>query len=68
MMVYSEAVSLPMLELIQAVHILAGVFILAILAIILFFGFRGLCLPKTFRPYTGREDSYYGPLPRKISF
>jgi hypothetical protein len=57
-----------MLELIQSVHVLAGVFILAALAILLIFGFRGLCWPKAPRPNDCQADPHYAPLLRKTPF
>jgi hypothetical protein len=67
MMVSLEIVRLAMLEILQAVHILAGVFLLAVLTILLVFGFRGLCLPKTSRPSARRVGLDYVPLPPQHS-
>ena len=57
-----------MLEFLQSVHVLADVFILAVLAIILIFGFRGLCWPKVPRPNARQADSHYAHLLRKTPF
>lgn len=54
-----------MLEFFQALHVLADVFILAALAILLIFGFRGLCWPKEPRPNARQADPRYAQLIRK---
>ncbi len=55
-----------MLEILQAIHVLAGVFILTALALLLIFGFLGLCRPKAPRPTDRRPDPGYAQLLRKI--
>ena len=57
-----------MLTLIQAVHVLTGVFILAALASLLIFGIRGFRWPKTPRPNDRRVDLHSAHLLRKIPF
>jgi len=57
-----------MLEIIQSVHVLAGVFILAALAIFLVFGFRGLCWPKALWPNDRHAYPHYAQLLRKTPF
>jgi hypothetical protein len=57
-----------MLELTQSIHVLAGVFILAALAILLVFGIRGLRWPKAPRPNDRRADPHYAHLLRKMPF
>jgi hypothetical protein len=57
-----------MLELIQSIHVLADVFILAVLAVLLVFGFRGLCWPQAPRPNDRRTDPHYAHLLRKMPF
>jgi len=55
-------------EIIQSVHALAGVFILSALAILLGFGFRGLCWPKALRPNDRQAYPHYAQLLRKTPF
>jgi hypothetical protein len=57
-----------MLEIIQSVHVLAGVFVLTALAILLAFGFRGLCWPKALRPNDRQAYPQYAQLLRKTRF
>ena len=57
-----------MLELIQSIHVLANVFILAVLAVLLIFGVRGLRWPKVPRPNDRRADPHYAHLDRKTPF
>ncbi len=57
-----------MLEILQFAHVLAGVFILAALAILLIFGIRGLRWPKAPWPNDRRADPYYAHLLRKVPF
>jgi hypothetical protein len=57
-----------MLEFLQSVYVLADVFILAVLAILLIFGFRGLCWPKAPRPNARPADPRYAQLLRKMPF
>ncbi len=54
-----------MLEFLQSDHILADAFILTVLAILLIFGFRGLCWPKEPRPHARPADPRYAQLLRK---
>ena len=54
-----------MLELVQSIHVLAGVFILAVLMLLLVFGIRGLRSP---RPDGRRADPHYAHLLRKMPF
>jgi len=55
-------------EIIQSVHVLAGVFILSALAILLGFGFRGFCWPKALRPNDRQAYPHYAQLLRKTPF
>ncbi|HEV8243750.1 MAG TPA: hypothetical protein VGQ07_07130 [Nitrospirales bacterium] len=57
-----------MLEIIQSVHVLAGVFVLTALAILLVFGFRGLCWPKALRSNDRQAYPHYAQLLRKMPF
>ena len=57
-----------MLELTQSIHVLAGAFILAALAILLVFGIRGLRWPKAPRSNDRRADPHYAHLLRKMPF
>lgn len=54
-----------MLEFFQTIPILADIFILATMAILLIFGFHGLCWPKDPRPYARPADPRYAQLLRK---
>ncbi len=54
-----------MVEFFQALHVLADVCILALLAILLIFGFRGLCWPKEPPPNARHADPRYARLLRK---
>jgi hypothetical protein len=54
-----------MLEFFQSIHVLAAVSILAALAILLIFGFRGLCWPKAPRPNNYHADPRHTQLLRK---
>ncbi len=54
-----------MLEFLQSVHVLVVVFILAVLAIFLIVGFRGLCWSKAPQPNARQADPRYAQLLRK---
>jgi hypothetical protein len=54
-----------MLESLQSIHVLVVVFILAVLAIFLIVGFRGLCWSKAPQPNARQGDSRYFQLLRK---
>lgn len=54
-----------MLEFLQSVPVSADVFLFAALAILLIFGFRGLCWPKAPRPNAHPADPRYAHLLRK---
>jgi hypothetical protein len=56
-----------MLEFFQSVHVFVVVFILAALAILLIFDFRGLCWPKAPRPNARQADPHYAQLLRKTA-
>lgn len=57
-----------MLELIQSIHVLTAVFILAVVAILLMFGIRALHWPKALRLNDRRADPRYVHLLRKTPF
>jgi hypothetical protein len=49
-------------EFLESDHVFAGVFILATLAILLMFDFRGLCWPKAPRPTARHADPHDAPV------
>lgn len=57
-----------MLELIQSIQGLTAVFVVAVLAILLIFGFRVLRLASGQRPNDRRADPRYAHLLRKTPF